>query len=102
MKLILNNIEVHDVQSLNLDNDEFRVTLMQDTGKGHFEGCALVNVKWASSANKILNPILVSAYNDNDDEVDLENWSELKSQIESILLGSETFIEYAEIELATW
>ncbi len=102
MKLTLNNIEVHDVQSLNLDNDEFRITLMQDTGKGHFEGCALVNVKWASSANKILNPILVSAYNDNDDEVELENWDELKSKIEKILLSDQFFMEFARDELATW
>ena len=102
MKLIIKDIEIHDIESLNLDNDQFRVTLMQDTGKNHFEGCAVVDVEWHSSNNAIVNPVLISAWDEDDRMVKLENWEELKSQIESILLNSRDFLDFAHNELATW
>ena len=102
MKLELKNIEIHDVESQNLENNKFRVTLMQDTGKHHFEGCAVVDVDWQSSKNKIVNPILISAWDENDNKIVLQNWEELKSKIESILLNDQFFMEFARDELATW
>jgi len=102
MKLVIDNIEVHDVESQNLDNDKFRVTLMQDTGKNHFEGCAVVDVEWKSLSEKIVNPVLISAWDENDRMVKLENWEELKSKIESVLLSDQFFMEFARDELATW
>lgn len=102
MKLELKNIEIHDVESQNLENDKFRVTLMQDTGKNHFEGCAVVDIEWKSSSEKIVNPILISAWDENDNRVELENWDELKSKIENILLSDQFFMEFARDELATW
>ena len=102
MKLELKNIEIHDVESQNLENNKFRVTLMQDTGKNHFEGCAVVDVEWKSSSEKIANPMLISAWDENDNRVELENWDELKSKIENILLSDQFFMEFARDELATW
>ena len=102
MKLELKNIEIHDVESQNLENDKFRVTLMQDTGKNHFEGCAVVDVDWKSSSEKIVNPVLISAWDENDNKIVLQNWEELKSKIESILLNDQFFMEFARDELATW
>jgi hypothetical protein len=97
MKLIIDNIEIHDVESLNLDNDKLRVTLMQDTGKPHFEGCAVVDVEWHSSNNTIVNPVLISAWDEDDRMVKLENWEELKSRLESILVNDNFFLECATI-----
>lgn len=102
MKLQLQNIEVYDVESQNLDDDKFRVTLMQDTGKNHFEGCVVVDVDWESSSEKIVNPVLINAWDENDNKIALQNWDELKSKIESILLNDQFFMEFARDELATW
>jgi hypothetical protein len=97
MKLIIDNIEIHDVEILSLDNDNVRVTLMQDTGKPHFEGCAVVDLNWNSLDNTITNPVLYGAWDEDDNAVALENWEELKSRLESILVHDNFFLECATI-----